>query len=117
MVLGATDVVGAELTLRLDPKLLEVVEVSPGALLTLDGASVASQQSLEGAEVRVRFSRPTPTAGSGAVVTLRLKGLAEGAASVSVVSMRMMKSEGGAAEVNAPGPAQVKVEKWQTEQR
>ncbi len=109
VVLGAKDLISAELTLRFDATRLEMVEVSPGSLLTLDGVAVGSQTSLEASEVRVRFDRPTPTAGSGAVATLRLKGLAEGVGTVSLVSIRLGTSQGGEAQVVPPGPAQVKV--------
>jgi hypothetical protein len=109
VVLGAKDVTSVELSVRFDASRLEVVEVSPGSLLTLDGAAVGAQTEQEASQVRVRFTRPTPTSGSGAVATLQLRGLAEGVGTLSLASIRLGTSGGGEAQAVPPGPAEVEV--------
>jgi general secretion pathway protein D len=78
VVLNAQEMTGVELALGYDPALAQLGEVSPGTLLTLDGAEVAAERSLEPGRVRVKFTRPTPRAGSGVVAVLSFRGLGEG---------------------------------------
>jgi hypothetical protein len=78
VVVGATDLSGVSSTLTYDPSVVEVVEALPGSLLTLDGAPVGTERAIESGRARFRFARAGGVSGSGAVVTLRLRGVKEG---------------------------------------
>ncbi len=107
VLLGARNVTGVELQLVYDPAALQVVEVNPGTLLTLDGASVGVERQLESGRARVRFTRPQAATGSGAVAVLKLKALQAGTATVGVESLAVP----GAAEAPAaPAPFRIVVE-------
>jgi hypothetical protein len=66
---------------------VEATEAAAGSLLTLDGARVAAERSLDSGRVRVRFTRPTGTAGSGVVTSLVFRGLRAGTARLRVEQM------------------------------
>jgi hypothetical protein len=100
LLVGARDVLSVELTLVYDPALVQIGDVTPGALLTLDGASVQTERQLESGRVRVRFARPTGVAGSGAVATLTLKGIKAGSGALAVESIVI----GHTAGVERPAP-------------
>jgi hypothetical protein len=100
LLVGARDVLSVELTLVFDPALIQIGDVTPGALLTLDGASVQTERQLESGRVRVRFARPTGAAGSGAVATLTLKGIKAGSGALAVESIAV----GHAAGSERPAP-------------
>lgn len=106
VVMSAEDLVGVEASLSYDPAALEVVEVTPGSLLTLDGSMVAAQRNLESGRVQVSFRRPSETAGSGAVVTLKLKPLRPGSTLVMIDSLDVTTTTGSQAAA-LPAPATV----------
>jgi hypothetical protein len=91
-----------------DPALVEAVDVAPGSLLTLDGASVAVEKTLESGRARIRFARGAATTGSGAVAVATLRGLRPGAWPVSVESLIL--GTGGAVDRPAtPAPGRLVV--------
>ena len=57
---------------------IEIVEATAGSLLTLDGTPVGTERAFEAGRARVKLTKATPTSGSGAVLSLRLRGVAPG---------------------------------------
>lgn len=108
VVLGAQDLSGVGATLRYDPTLLEVLEVTPGYLLTVDGQSVAAERALESGLVRARFSRASGVAGSGIVASVTFRGLRAGVATVSAETLSL--TAGGASRAVAVAPMRMAVE-------
>ncbi len=108
VVVGARDVMAVELVLAFDSTLVEAADAAPGSLLTLDGSPVGSEKALEAGRVRVRFTRPTGATGSGAILTLTMKGLREGSGAVAIVSMTVLRAS-GTERPASPAPARVVV--------
>ena len=100
VLVGARDVQSIEVTLTWDPALAEVTDVAAGSLLTLDGSPVSAERALEVGRARVRFSRAVGATGSGAVVSVTMKGLKAGSGSVMVESLAV--GRGGSTERPAP---------------
>ena len=108
LLVGARDVLSVELTLVFDPALVQVGDVTPGALLTLDGASVQTERQLESGRVRVRFARTTGASGSGAVATVTLQGIKAGSGALAVESI-VVGHAAGAERPAPPAPGRVVV--------
>jgi general secretion pathway protein D len=89
VVMGAQDLRGVDLTVTYDPALLEAQDVSPGPLLTLDGAPVGVNRGLESGRLRAQFTRTAGSAGSGVVATLTFRGLRSGTATVAVEALSL----------------------------
>jgi general secretion pathway protein D len=102
VLLGAKDLVAVDVVVGFDPTLAEGVEANAGALLTLDGAAVGTERSFEAGRLRARFTRPTPTAGAGGVVTFRLKALRAGTGTVAVQSLTLITASGATRTVAVP---------------
>jgi hypothetical protein len=109
VVIGASDLVGVDLTLSFGEGLLELADSGPGSLLTLDGASIGAQRQVEPGGLGIRLTRPAPTEGSGAVATFRFTGRAAGEGRVRIESMTLLTSRGPVLPAGLPGPAPVKV--------
>lgn len=107
VLVGGRNLTGVELQLAYDPAAFQVLEANPGTLLTLDGQSVGAERQLESGRTRVRFTRPQPATGSGAVLVLKLKGLQPGTATIGVESLGF---PGSAEAPAAPAPARIVVE-------
>jgi hypothetical protein len=108
VALGASGILGAEVVLSYDMTLLEVADVGPGTLLTLDGAVLNIERNLEPGRVRVRVTRPSPTSGSGAVVALTARARQVGAATLGVESI-VLHTEAGPVQPALPAPARLTV--------
>lgn len=108
VVVGARDLMAVELVLTFDATLVEASDAAPGSLLTLDGSPVGSEKTLEPGRARVRFTRPTGATGSGAILTLTMKGLREGAGAVAIESLTVMRAS-GTERPASPAPARVAV--------
>jgi general secretion pathway protein D len=110
VVLGATGVTAVELRLAYDPAAFDSVNVSPGSLLTLDGANVGTELNLESGpgRVRAKFTRAVPTTGSGALATVQFKTLKPGSATLAVESLTLTTSTGDE-RPTPPGPGRVEV--------
>jgi hypothetical protein len=108
VTIGASGILGVEAVLSYDPALLEVADVGPGTLLTLDGAILNIERNLEPGRVRVRVTRPSPTSGSGAVVALTARALQVGAATLGVESI-VLNTEAGPVQPALPAPARLTV--------
>ncbi len=108
VAVGARDVLSVEVVLTYDPALVEVADLGPGSLLTLDGQPAGAEKTLEAGRARARFTRPTGTTGSGAVVVIRLKGLKAGSGSLGVESLVLVRT-GGTERPAPPAPARVVV--------
>lgn len=106
VVVGLRELTSLEALLTLDDG-LEVVEATPGSLLTLDGVAVGAERAFEAGRARVKFTRPTGVSGSGAVVTLRVRGLRAGPATIALESLTLTTSAG--VERPAAAPARVTV--------
>jgi general secretion pathway protein D len=78
-----------DLVLVYDPTLLEVVDVQPGPLLTLDGTSIGTDKTIESGSARVRFSRPSPVTGSGVVATVLVRALRAGNATLAAAQVTL----------------------------
>jgi len=87
VLLNVQDLIGMEMVVSYDPALLEATDVSPGPLLTLDGAAVGAERSLESGRARAKFTRATGASGSGMVATLTFRALRQGAGAVTVDSL------------------------------
>ena len=94
VLVGATDVSGITAVFTYDPSVVEVVEALPGSLLTLDGAAMGSERAFEPGRARVRFTRPGGASGSGAVVTLRLRGVKDGESPLGFESFELQTAAG-----------------------
>jgi hypothetical protein len=93
VVLGLRDATGLEMVLTHDAG-LEVVDASPGSLLTLDGVAIGSERAFEAGRARVKLTRPTGASGSGAVLTLIVRGARAGSASLAIESL-VVQTPGG----------------------
>jgi general secretion pathway protein D len=100
VLVGARDVVSAEVTLAWDDALAEVTDVAAGSLLTLDGNPVSAERAIESGRARVRFSRAAGVSGSGAVAAITLKGRKPGSGAVVVESLTL----GRAGTTERPAP-------------
>jgi general secretion pathway protein D len=108
VVMGVQDLRGVDISITYDPAVLEAQDVSPGPLLTLDGAPVGVNRGLESGRLRARFTRTTGSAGSGVVATMTFRGLRSGAATVSAESLTLTTGTGPVA-VPVAGAARVTV--------
>jgi general secretion pathway protein D len=108
VVIGARDVLSVEVDLAYNPTVLDVAEVSPGSLLTLDGAALGSEKSTDPGKVRAKFTRAAATVGSGAVVSVTFKGRQPGPAVVTLDSITVVTSY-GTEHPAAPAPGRVVV--------
>ncbi len=107
VLVGARNVTGIEMQLAYEAGALEIVEANPGTLLTLDGAAIGAEWQLGTGHATLRFTRPLPTTGSGAVAVLRVRGVRPGASRISMESLGIPGTTDAPA---APAPAQVVVE-------
>ena len=109
LLVGARDVLWVEVALAFDPALVQVAETAAGALVTLDGTPLQSERQVEGGRARVRFARATPVSGSGAVMSVTLRGLKAGTGTVTVESLTIGHAGGASEAAAAPAPARVAV--------
>ncbi len=107
VVLGATGLTGVDVNLTYDSNVLTAVDVSPGSLLTLDGASVQAERDLAAGHVHAAFTRAAPATGSGAVITVQFHALRGGTATLSAESVTLTTAAGGE---QAPPPAPCHIE-------
>jgi general secretion pathway protein D len=98
VVVGARDVLTVEVVMTYDATLVEVADVGPGSLLTLDGQPVGAEKTIEAGRARVRFTRTAGATGSGAIVSVTLKGLRAGSGMLGVESLAL----GRAGETERP---------------
>jgi hypothetical protein len=84
VAMGVQDLTGVELVVAYDPSLVEAVDGAAGSLLTLDGSPVAAERSLDSGRARLRYTRPTGTAGSGVIASITFRGQRAGTASLRV---------------------------------
>ena len=108
VMMNARDLTGLEAVLTFDSALLEAVDVAPGTLLTLDGASVGVDRALEAGRVRARLSRATGVAGSGMVASIAFRGLRPGPAVITVESLSFTTMT-GTERASVSGPARITV--------
>jgi general secretion pathway protein D len=109
VVMGARDLISAELVVTYDPGLVEVTDIGPGPLLTLDGTQVGVEdKAIAAGRARVRFTRPTGALGSGVVAMIRFKGLAPGSGQLTIESLALITGA-GADRAGIPAPARVVV--------
>ncbi len=87
VLVGAKDVQWVEMTLAYDEALAQIADVSVGSLLTLDGSAIQTARTVEPGRLRIRFTRPTPASGSGAVASVTLKGLKPGTGTLAVETL------------------------------
>jgi general secretion pathway protein D len=97
-----------EVVLVYDAKVLEATGVVAGSLLTLDGAQVDAQQSLEPGRVRATFRRPTPAKGAGVVASVAFRALQPGSTPVGLESVTLT-SEAGPESLRPAAAARVVV--------
>ena len=107
VVMGVQNLTSVALTLSYDPNVVEAVEVSPGSLLTLDGAAVGAERGLETGRVRATFRRAAGTAGSGVVASVTFRGLRAGSSALRVEGLEL--TTGGAAVRSAVGAGRITV--------
>lgn len=86
VILGLRDATGFEVVFTHDAG-LEVADASPGSLLTLDGVAIGAERAFEAGRSRVKLTRPTGASGSGAVLTLTLRGARTGSSSLAIESL------------------------------
>jgi hypothetical protein len=108
VVLRVRDLLSVDVNLTFDAEALEVVDVEPGSLLTLDGAKPSQEKNIDGGRVHAHFTRPTGTAGSGAVATIRIKGKKPGPATITIESLAVITPT-GRVPATLPGPGRVVV--------
>jgi hypothetical protein len=76
--------------------------------MTIDGAAVGLERSLEVGRVRAKMTRPTGVAGSGVVASLTFRALAAGPADVHVESI-VLTTPAGIQRPPAPPAVRVTV--------
>lgn len=103
VVMGVQDLTSVALSLSYDPAVVEAVEVSPGSLLTLDGAAIGAERGLETGRVRATFRRAAGTAGSGVVASVTFRGLRAGSSPIRVASLGLTAGGASVAATVAPG--------------
>jgi len=108
VIMGAKDVVRVDLVLTYDPVLVEASDVVSGSLLTVDGASVAVEKSMEPGRVRATLTRASGVAGSGAIATFSYRGVGVGHSALALESLTL-RTTTGIQEVLVPAPAQIVV--------
>lgn len=108
VVMGAQDVQSVEAVFLYDATLVEVVEVSAGSLLTLDGSAVSSEKELGAGRVRGRFLRATGATGSGAIATLTFRALRAGSGTVTLDSLVLARPQ-GAEHPTVTNPGRIEV--------
>jgi general secretion pathway protein D len=111
VLMGAKDAVRVDLTLTYDSALAEAVDVVAGSLMSVDGANVGVEKSMEPGRVRASLSRPSGVpgvTGSGAVATFTFRGIGAGRSSLSLESLTL-RTPTGVQEVLVPAPAQIVV--------
>jgi general secretion pathway protein D len=108
VVLRVKDLMSVDINLTFDGEALEVVDVEPGSLLTLDGAKPNQEKNIDAGKVHAHFTRPTGTAGSGAVATIRIKGKKPGPATIGIESLAVITPT-GRIPATLPGPGRVVV--------
>jgi hypothetical protein len=87
-----------------DATLVEVVEATPGPLLMLGDVAIGAERNLETGRARVRFTRPAPTSGAGALVSMKLKALRAGEGALQVQALTLIGANGQTRSVAvAPG--------------
>jgi hypothetical protein len=84
VLMNARDLLSVDLVLSYDPSQIEAVDVSAGALLSLDGAGLSVERQIEFGRVRAKFTRPRGVAGSGAILALAVRSLKPGLGIVNV---------------------------------
>ena len=82
--------------------------MTTGSLLTVDGANVGVEKSMEPGRVRASLARPTGVAGSGAVATFTFRGVGAGRSPLALESLTV-RTGTGVQEVLVPAPAQIVV--------
>jgi general secretion pathway protein D len=108
VLMGAKDVMRADISLTYDPALVEAVDVTTGSLLTVDGATVGIEKSMEPGRIRASLTRPTGVAGSGAVATFTFRGVGAGKSPLTLEALTV-RTGTGVQEVLVPAPAQIVV--------
>ncbi len=106
VVVGARDILSVEVVLTYDAALIELVDVAPGSLLTLDGQSVGAERTMEAGRARVRFTRTAGATGSGAIVSVTLKGLRAGSGALGIESLALVRA-GETERPTLPAPGRV----------
>jgi general secretion pathway protein D len=97
-----------EVVLAYDPALLDAGDVKAGGLLTVDGAAVGIERTVEVGRMRARLTRPNGVAGSGVVASLAFQAIAPGPAEVRVESIALTTAA-GVVRPSAPPPVRVTV--------
>jgi general secretion pathway protein D len=92
VVLGARDVVSVNVALTFDGRVVRAKEVRAGALLTMDGAAVGLERSLEPGRLTAKLTRAKGIEGAGAVAILEFEALQPGQAVVNVESLSLTTS-------------------------
>ena len=108
VVVGARDVVGVDLSLAWDAAIAEIADAAPGSLLSLDGAPLSVERSIEAGHGRVKFQRSAAVTGSGAVAAFTLRGLKPGSSALAIESITLLHA-GGAEKPAAPAAGRVVV--------
>jgi general secretion pathway protein D len=94
---NASDLFSVPMQLQFDPKVLALVDVDSGALLSQDGQAVALVHRDEGnGLVTISASRPPNTAGvngQGSVCTLTFKALSSGDSTLALVKIGVKDSK------------------------
>jgi general secretion pathway protein D len=108
VAIGATGLTSVDVNLTYDANVITAVDVSPGSLLTLDGASVQAERDLGAGRLHATFTRLAPATGSGAVITVQFHALRAGAATLSAESVTLTTAA-GAQQAPSPAPCHIEV--------
>jgi hypothetical protein len=108
VVMNAQDLMVVEFALNYDPTFVEAMDVSPGTLLTLDGAAVTLDKGIESGRARAKLTRVRGTSGSGLVATVMVRGVAPGQTTMTLESLTLSTTF-GAEKPTVPTPVQITV--------
>jgi hypothetical protein len=106
--IGARDLLAVDVVLSYDALTLQVVDITPGALLSLDGAPIQPDKQIEFGKAHAKFTRATGTTGAGAVVSVTVRALKPGLGLVTVDSV-VMTTGAGDEQPYTPGQGRVLV--------
>lgn len=94
VVLNARGLTDVQLAVAYDREAVEATEAVSGPLLTLSGATVAAEKTVDPGRLRARFRPSIPAGGSGVAAVLTMRGVRPGSHTVAVDSLVVRTAQG-----------------------
>lgn len=107
---GARSLQEVSISVRADTPGIEFVEIGPGQLLSVDGASVLTERQMEGMRASAQFKRATAlSGGTGTVAFVAFRATRQGEATIFVEALSLRSGE-ALSQVPLAGAVRVTVE-------